>query len=70
MEALALGGFIPVTTLEQRMKARGTHNSTYGTPPVWTLAFRYGYIIPNLPYPEGWKWEGKGGTWKLRRKGG
>ena len=70
MEALALAGKVPVTSLQQRERNKGTSKSTYGVPPAFTAALKHGYLSPNLPAPLGMRWRCHAGTWRLSPLGG
>ena len=67
---LAAQGIIPVTTMAQRQRARGTSGSTYGVPKFLSEAFTYGYISPNLPAPKNFVWRCENKSWFLATKGG
>ena len=70
MEALALSGDIPVTSLEQRRRQRATSNSGYAVPDTLRMALHHGYIGPNLPPPRGLVWQCSGRRWRLSVRGG
>ncbi len=69
VELHARGG-IPFTTVAQRERNQGTAGSTYGAPPEFADAVRFGYLSPNLPAPSGFRWKARGGTWTLAPLGG
>ena len=71
MEALAVSGGVPVTTLSQRQRNKLSSGTKYGVP-VGPLqrALQFGYIHPNLPPPTGYVWKYYGGSWMLGIRGG
>lgn len=70
MERLAQLGALPVTTLEQRLRNKGTAGSTYGVPQFFAAARRYGYLSPNFEAPSGYRWVNRSGAWILTIKAG
>ena len=70
MVRMANEGSIPITSLQQRQRNRGTAGSSYGIPPGLTAALAHGYISPNLPPPAGLVWGHRGGAWVLLPRGG
>ena len=63
---MAREGKIPVSTLKQRRRQKGTSGSCYGVEASLRDALKFGYIGPNLPAPLGriWRSDG-GGVWRL-----
>lgn len=70
MLELAKQHLFPITNPAQRARQRIHADSSYGIPELWTEAFRYAYIHPNLPAPHGWMWKSSGGSFRLCPRGG
>ena len=70
MERLAQLGALPIATLEQRRRNKGTAGSTYGVPRFFAAARQHGYLSPNFEAPSGYRWVSRSGAWTLTVKGG
>ncbi len=70
MQTMMENGSLPRTTAEQRRRNRATAGTGYFTPPMYTEAFRAGYLHPNLPPPTHYSWRSREGTWRLVPLGG
>eukprot|EP00971_Amphidinium_carterae_P181572 3602469-Amphidinium_carterae.1 len=71
MRALVARGALPNTTTAARTRNKFTSGTTYGVPPFYADARKFGYLHPNLPAPTGYHWRIKdGSTWVLSHKRG
>ena len=70
MEALAAQGSIPITTPEQRARAKGSTMVLIGVPAALVPARDHAYIHPVLGPPAGYRWVFKNKVWALRLRGG
>ena len=65
-QAMMRRGDLPQTTAQQRRRNRPCIPGEYGTPPMLTQAWRWGYTSPNLPNPYGFKWKHRDGKWLIQ----
>ena len=59
-------GTIWTTTVEQRARNKKVPGITYIIPSQLTSALDWGYISPNLPAPQNYRWQGVADKWFLR----
>ena len=69
-EALMVSGELPRTTPAQRARNRMCAGINYRTPERYTRLFRFGFLGPNLPPPENFRWHCRCGVWLLLPRGG
>ena len=71
MEELIKSGAIPATSKLQRARnLKQTPGTGYRMPPIFTEAFTYRYVHPNLEPPGGYRWKKMGPYLSLLPKGG
>ena len=70
MQEMARKGALPSTSPGQRARQKLVPGTTYGVPPMYREALRFGYLNPNLTCPDCYVWRCQANTWLLSMKGG
>ena len=60
--AMAVAGYVPVTTPKQRQRNLPT---SCAAPEMFADALHFSFVHPNLPAPQGFRWHAGGGKFRL-----